>query len=139
MGKLFLIFNIYLFESVEPFKRKLCLNIPWMVLTPTDFCVFWANKNSKISAIAEQSFNIGSYLVNWIDNCFQKLQTFFDYAKTTRIHKWSLDGPWPNFDFLKFLCGMEVFRLPPFAGEVNIGRYGKIIFWKIYQIYHYSI
>ena len=90
------LFNIYFSESVEPFKRKLCLNIPWMVQSSTNFCVFWADKNSNIVAIAGQSFNIGRsgpYWVNWIDICFQKLQTF-DYTKT--VHKWSLDGPEPT-------------------------------------------
>ena len=109
-------------ESVEPFKRKLCLNIPWMVQSSTNFCVFWADKNSKIATIVGQSFNIGPYWGNWIDTCFQKLQTWL-------LPKLYTNDYWMVPD-QKFICGMEVLGLLPFAGEFNIGVYGKITFWK---------
>lgn len=38
------LFKKYLSESVEPFKRNLCLNIPWMVQSSTKFCFLGRHK-----------------------------------------------------------------------------------------------
>ena len=78
------------------YLKSICLNLlnhlkgiyAWIFLgwsNPQQMFVFWANKNSKIVAIAGQSFNIGPYWGNWIDICFQKLQTF-DYTLYTNDH-----------------------------------------------------